>query len=101
MTEILLNGFTQKVAYDCRRCRAVSKGIFRLAHATIQFRLRKKLITRGMDFVGLRADQPRNARFDALGTLSGLAHDQHGLAERRRFLLYPPRICKDEGTGLH
>ena len=55
----------------------------------------------GDDAIGVGADELAGTGVDPFGTLGVLAHDQHGLAQRRRFLLHAAGIGEHEERAVH
>lgn len=72
-----------------------------MAHGLIAPLIRKQPTEFAIDHILLGAHEFQRACRHALGTLGGVAHHEHGLAQTRRLLLDAARVCQDEVARGH
>lgn len=72
-----------------------------MAHGLVLGLIGEKAAELAVDDVLLCADELQRAGGNALGTLGGVAHHEHGLAQTRRLLLDAARVCQDEVARGH
>ena len=66
-----------------------------MSHFIVCALILKKKFKVFVDHVLVGADKLESARGDSLGALRRIAHNEHGLSERRSFLLYSSGIRED------
>ena len=72
-----------------------------MAHGLVLGLIAEQATKLAVDDVLLGADELQRAGGNALGTLGGVAHDEHRLAQTRRLLLDAARVCQDEVARGH
>lgn len=72
-----------------------------MAHGLVLGLIGEKTAELTVDHVLLGAHELQRAGGHALGTLGGVAHDEHGLAQARGLLLDAARVGEDEVAGGH
>lgn len=72
-----------------------------MAHGLVLGLIGEKATELTVDDLLLCADELQRAGGNALGTLGGVAHHEHGLAQTRRLLLDAARVCQDEVARGH
>ena len=80
---------------------SVAVGIGGAGHGDVLFVVAKKPTELAVDGLLLGADELQRACCHALGTLGGVAHDEHGLAQARGLLLDAARVGEDDVADGH
>lgn len=80
---------------------SVAVGIGGAGHGDVLLVVAKKPTELAVDGLLLGTDEFQRACCHALGTLGGVAHDEHGLAQARGLLLDAARVGEDEVTRCH
>ena len=80
---------------------SVAVGIGGAGHGDVLLVVAKKPTELAVDGLLLGADELQRACCHALGTLGGVAHDEHGLAQARGLLLDAARVGEDDVTDGH
>lgn len=79
----------------------ITIGVRCMAHGLVLGLIAEQSAELAVDGLLLGADELQRACCHALGTLGGVAHDEHGLAQARGLLLDAARVGEDEMTGGH
>lgn len=80
---------------------SVAVGIGGAGHGDVLLVVAKKPTELAVDGLLLGADELQRACCHALGTLGGVAHDEHGLAQARGLLLDAARVGEDDVADGH
>lgn len=80
---------------------SVAVGIGGAGHGDVLIVVAKKPTELAVDGLLLGADELQRACCHALGTLGGVAHDEHGLAQARGLLLDAARVGEDDVADGH
>lgn len=79
----------------------ITIGVRRMAHGLVLGLIAEQAAELTVDDVLLGADELQRAGRHALGSLGGVSHDEHWLAQARGLLLDAARIGEDEVAGGH
>lgn len=79
----------------------ITVGVRGTTHGYVFILVREQTTKLAVDDVLLGPDKLQRAGGHALGTLGGVAHDEHGLAQTRRLLLDAARVGQDEVARGH
>lgn len=79
----------------------ITIGVRCMAHGLVLGLIAEQSTELAVDDVLLGADELQRAGGHALGTLRGVAHDEHRLAQARGLLLYAARVGEDEVARGH
>src|SRR4030095_8220985 len=80
--------------------RPVSVRVLRATHARVFCFIVEQTLNRVDDSPSIRPDEPRNSGFDRFRALGGVAHHQHGLSQRWRFLLYSAGVRENQAGTI-
>lgn len=80
---------------------AVAVGVVGFAHALVFGAVAQQRVQGLGDFFDRCAHQANRARRHGFGAFGGFAHDQHGLAQRRRFFLNAAAVGEDDVGAAH
>lgn len=79
----------------------IAVGVTRMGHGSVLTRVVQQAGELAVDGLLLGADEAQRAGLHALGPLGGVAHDEHGLAERGRLLLDAAGVGEDQVRARH